>query len=121
MSKEQAGKLILETILLFLKHPLLSEKRMLSLLHMFKQYLIKVRTNVLFILIIQTPRIPPELITSGLSIIKAYYMWPRPYGDVARDILQLLTIEQKAPGTTLRQRLLEENPELIKGSSKNGK
>src|SRR5690348_15438756 len=43
--KPQKIKLVFENILLFLKHPLLSEKRMLSLLFMIKQYILKVKTK----------------------------------------------------------------------------
>eukprot|EP01114_Cavostelium_apophysatum_P010369 TRINITY_DN2400_c0_g1_i3.p1 TRINITY_DN2400_c0_g1~~TRINITY_DN2400_c0_g1_i3.p1 ORF type:complete len:869 (+),score=260.87 TRINITY_DN2400_c0_g1_i3:249-2855(+) len=107
--KEQTSKLILETILLFLKHPLLSEKRMLSLLHVFKQYLI------------QSPKVPFELLQNAISVVKSYYLWPLPFGDVARDVLQMLTIEMKAPGTAMRKRMTEENPELLKGTHKTGK
>mmetsp|Transcript_21886 Transcript_21886/g.30594 ORF Transcript_21886/g.30594 Transcript_21886/m.30594 type:complete len:867 (+) Transcript_21886:249-2849(+) len=98
-----AGKLILETILLFLKHPLLTEKRMLSLLHMLKQY------------VILCPEFFPETLVNGLNIVKSYYLWPRPYGDVARDVLQLMSIELKAPGESLRKKLIEENPDILKG------
>jgi len=107
--KPQRNKLIFETILLFLKHPLLSEKRMLSLLFMLKQY------------ITQSPKTPTEILTSALSIVRPYYLWPRPYSDVARDVLQMLTIELKSPGATMRKILIEENPDLIKGSPKSGR
>jgi len=106
---DHKAKLILETILLFLKHPLISEKRVLTLLYMLKQYFI------------QCPKVFPDLLNNAISIVKTYYFWPRPYGDMARDILQFLTIERKAPGAALRKRLSEENPELLKGSPKSGK
>ena len=103
------SKLIFETILLFLKHPLLSEKRMLSLLHMLKNYIIK------------SPKVLPDVLSSALSIVRPYYLWPRPHSDVARDVLQLLTIELKSPGAAFRKVLAEECPELSKGSTKTGK
>ena len=52
---------------------------------------------------------------NGLNIVKSYYLWPRPYGDVARDVLQLMSIELKAPGEALRKKLIEENPDILKG------
>lgn len=75
------------------------------------------------------------MIKLTLGIIKNYYLWPRPYGDVARDLLQLLTLELKAPGiifiifiifllnkgTTLRKMIFEENPDLLKNITKTGK
>jgi hypothetical protein len=48
-------------------------------------------------------------------------LWPRPYSDVARDVLQMLTIELKSPGAAMRKVLMEENPDLIKGTPKTGR
>jgi hypothetical protein len=60
-------------------------------------------------------------VQAALSVVKSYYLWPKPYGDVARDVLQLLTIEMKSPCAALRRRIIEENPELLKGSRKTGR
>ena len=99
------SKLIIETILLFLKHPLLSEKRMLCLLHMLKSY------------ITRSPKLSYELLSSALTIVRPYYLWPRPHSEVAREVLQMLTIELKSPGAALRKIITEECPELNKGGN----
>lgn len=37
-----------------------------------------------------------------------YYIWPRPFADCARDVLELLSLEIKAPGAAFRSRFIEE-------------
>lgn len=61
------------------------------------------------------------MIISALLVVKPYYLWPKPYCDVARDILQMLTIELKSPGAAIRKVLLEENPDLVRGTPKHGR
>lgn len=97
--------LMFEKMFFFMKHPLLTEQRVLSLLLIFREFL-----NL-------TQKIPVD----ALPIVKAYYLWPKPVGEVARELLQELTIEKKSPGHAMRQQFLEENPELLRSLSRTGK
>ena len=54
------------------------------------------------------------MITAGHMLIqRKYYLWPIPYSNLARDILQLLTLEKKAPGHGLREQFYAEHPQLV--------
>ncbi len=90
---------------MFMKHPLLTEQRVLSLLLIFREFL-----NL-------TQKIPVE----ALPIVKTYYMWPKPVGEVARELMQAITVEKKSPGHAMRQQFLEENPELLRTLNRTGK
>jgi hypothetical protein len=48
-------------------------------------------------------------------VVKQYYLWPCPYGDVAKELLNLLSVELKSAGSGMRELFIEENPELEKG------
>eukprot|EP01119_Soliformovum_irregulare_P008913 TRINITY_DN2200_c0_g1_i3.p1 TRINITY_DN2200_c0_g1~~TRINITY_DN2200_c0_g1_i3.p1 ORF type:complete len:847 (-),score=229.92 TRINITY_DN2200_c0_g1_i3:85-2625(-) len=108
LTRSKKGPIIIEKILIYLKHPLVTEKRMLALLHMLKQYFIK------------APQTSPDLLRNAMITVKNYYLWPRPYGDVAREVLQMLTMETKSPGFAMRKRMATENPDLIR-APKTGK
>jgi len=45
-----------------------------------------------------------------------YYLWPKPYSDLAKEVLGMLSIEQKTPGAAMRHRLIREVPSIIGGS-----
>eukprot|EP01113_Clastostelium_recurvatum_P023155 TRINITY_DN2767_c2_g1_i2.p1 TRINITY_DN2767_c2_g1~~TRINITY_DN2767_c2_g1_i2.p1 ORF type:complete len:942 (-),score=292.73 TRINITY_DN2767_c2_g1_i2:45-2669(-) len=99
-TKEKKHKAILDSILLFLKHPLLPENRMLTLLQMLKHF------------IIICPSIHPSTLSQALTLVKNYYLWPRPYGDFAREVLPVLTMEAKSPGSVMRALIFQETPSL---------
>ncbi|KYQ92764.1 hypothetical protein DLAC_05341 [Tieghemostelium lacteum] len=94
------SKMVFDNLFLFLKHPLLMEKRMLYFLQMLKHYLLV------------TPVISPQTITAAMSIVKNYFLWPKPYCDFARELLEILSIEEKCPGSYFRSVLSLEVPSL---------
>lgn len=50
-----------------------------------------------------------------IQVVTPYYIWPRPYSDSAREVIEVASIELKAPFTAFRTTLMEENPALIPG------
>ena len=54
-----------------------------------------------------------------MLIQRKYFLWPKPYSDLAKDILQLLTVEKKAPGHGLREQIYSEIPQLISDKESN--
>ena len=57
-----------------------------------------------------------EYILEGAYIfLQRYFLWPKPYSDLAHQILQVLTLEKKAAGSALRDRFLIEHPPLLGG------
>jgi hypothetical protein len=49
----------------------------------------------------QSTKIAPEILESAIEVVKQYYLWPCPYGDVAKELLHLLSIELKSAGASL--------------------
>lgn len=43
-----------------------------------------------------------------------YYLWPRPYGDYAREVMEILSSEARNPGHFLRSMILHEFPSVLK-------
>ena len=69
----------------------------------------------------QCPQVPPAVVTSMFSLIrKKYYIWPKPYSNVAKDVLQMLSIENMCPGHHLRARFLRQHPAIL-SKPQNGK
>ena len=59
----------------------------------------------------------PETVSTLYSLIQnKYYLWPKPYSDLAKEVLGMLSIEQKTPGAAMRHRLIREVPSIIGGS-----
>lgn len=108
-SNRLISQVAFDTIFIFLKHPLISERKMLALLHMLRQWLTL------------SPHTPREVLESAMAAGKTFFLWPQPFGEAARELLQMITVEMKAPGAALRKRILDENPHLAKGVSKTGK
>eukprot|EP00602_Paraphysomonas_sp_CaronLab_P007341 CAMPEP_0185034502 /NCGR_PEP_ID=MMETSP1103-20130426/24456_1 /TAXON_ID=36769 /ORGANISM="Paraphysomonas bandaiensis, Strain Caron Lab Isolate" /LENGTH=1089 /DNA_ID=CAMNT_0027571189 /DNA_START=131 /DNA_END=3400 /DNA_ORIENTATION=+ len=46
------------------------------------------------------------------EVLIGLYKWPRPYGLIARDLLEFISVEKRSPGYHLRQRILAENPDM---------
>ncbi|EGC29962.1 hypothetical protein DICPUDRAFT_99674 [Dictyostelium purpureum] len=92
---------ILSCLLLFLKHPLLTKRKVLILLQMLKH------------LLLITPVISPGTIETALTLVKTYYHWPKPYCTFAKEILELLSLESKCPGSYFRNMLTVEFPSII--------
>lgn len=63
--------------------------------------------------IIKRPGKYGTIFASTFLLLQKYYLWPKPYSDLACEILELLTIEQKAPGDALRTLFFNEHPEII--------
>lgn len=100
-------RVIFDTVLLFLKHAkIVQEPRLLCLLHMLRSFITTVPTccwrslaqGTDDSLSIQCPNVDSDIIENIIHHVKQYYLWPWPYGNVARELLQLLTIELKSPG-----------------------
>ena len=45
-------------------------------------------------------------------VLMGLYKWPKPYGRVAKELLDFLHLERRSPGCHLRDRIFEENPAL---------
>mmetsp|Transcript_24106 Transcript_24106/g.40950 ORF Transcript_24106/g.40950 Transcript_24106/m.40950 type:complete len:1178 (-) Transcript_24106:181-3714(-) len=43
-------------------------------------------------------------------VLVGLYKWPKPYGIVAKDLLDFIHLERRSPGCHLRERIIEENP-----------
>eukprot|EP00004_Rigifila_ramosa_P003994 TRINITY_DN1437_c1_g2_i1.p1 TRINITY_DN1437_c1_g2~~TRINITY_DN1437_c1_g2_i1.p1 ORF type:complete len:794 (-),score=204.08 TRINITY_DN1437_c1_g2_i1:87-2468(-) len=93
--------LIFETISLFLKHPLITSGRLLSLLHVVRGF------------VTLTPGLDRAQITTLIAMIKPYFLWPLPYGTVAKDVLLFLHRELRDPGAAFRAALAAEHPQLF--------
>lgn len=46
------------------------------------------------------------------EVLIGLYKWPKPYGIIAKDVLDFVSLERRSPGCHLRDRILSENPEL---------
>lgn len=109
VTKDRVSNNILDTVLLFLRHPLLPEGRMLCLLYLLARF------------ILQAPQVQPKFLSAGLSLVKNYYLWPRPFGDFARSVLEVITLEARSPGAPLRNQILRDYPMLLKDAFYTGK
>lgn len=45
-------------------------------------------------------------------VLIGLYKWPKPYGIIAKDLLDFIYLERRSPGCHLRERIMEENPSL---------
>eukprot|EP01133_Synstelium_polycarpum_P012616 gene12616-14807_t len=102
------SKAIFDNLFLFLKHPLLLEKRMMFFLQMLKHYLLV------------SPVFAPSALQSSMSIVKTYFLWPRPHCDFAAELLELLSIEYQCPGAYFRSMLASEFPSIMASPSSIG-
>ncbi len=82
------------------KSPHVTKTVLLSLLHILKE------------LIIHCPLADKSYVEKFAAVIRSFYTWPNPCGSEAAHVLKILNDEIKAPGATLRERLLVENPLL---------
>jgi len=51
---------------------------------------------------------PVSLYATIQQRVSQFYLWPRPWADCARDVLELLSLDIKAPGAAFRSRFVEE-------------
>ena len=86
-----------------LLHPSVSEAMLLPLLHMLRVSL----ANTSFPPLALLPRI--------IAVVTPYYIWPRPFSDAAREVIEVASIELKSPGTAVRTTMMEETPSLVPG------
>jgi Phosphoinositide 3-kinase gamma adapter protein p101 subunit len=101
---ETSSNIVFDKVLLFLKHPGISESRLMVLLHMLFTFLIQSGTTHL------------DLLSYALSVVRQYFTWPLPFAEMVRSTLSLLTLELKSPGNALRRSLFSEHPELRPGT-----
>eukprot|EP01102_Stenamoeba_stenopodia_P012433 TRINITY_DN3933_c0_g1_i2.p1 TRINITY_DN3933_c0_g1~~TRINITY_DN3933_c0_g1_i2.p1 ORF type:complete len:506 (-),score=82.35 TRINITY_DN3933_c0_g1_i2:1028-2545(-) len=52
---------------------------------------------------------------------KKFFMWPWPCGNVAAKLLEIMSVESKAPGTLFRSTFLKEYPGLLSSNKPTGK
>lgn len=78
-------------------HPVVAETTLLALLHMLRSFMA------------MGPVTDREFLKRIMPRIQQFYLWPCPYGNVAREILQILHNEIMSPGFTMRQQLLRES------------
>jgi hypothetical protein len=45
-------------------------------------------------------------------VLVGLYKWPKPYGIIAKDLLDFIYLERRSPGCHLRERIIAENPLL---------
>lgn len=45
-------------------------------------------------------------------VLIGLYKWPKPYGIIAKDLLDFIYLERRSPGCHLRARIIDENPFL---------
>eukprot|EP01117_Protostelium_nocturnum_P004928 TRINITY_DN1785_c0_g3_i1.p1 TRINITY_DN1785_c0_g3~~TRINITY_DN1785_c0_g3_i1.p1 ORF type:complete len:841 (-),score=305.99 TRINITY_DN1785_c0_g3_i1:168-2690(-) len=106
--KNHQTKFIFDNLFVFLKHhSLIPPNRLLVLLHIVNQF------------VSYTPHATAEHIQTALSLCKSFYLWPSPHGDYARELMQILSIEAKAPGTAFRKAIIDENP-MLRGNPGTG-
>lgn len=97
--------LVLESCNLYLKYPLITPGRVLSLLQLIRlciftcPYSYSHSGNI-------------NLLKESITRIKPYFLWPLPYGQIAKDHLVLISRELKCPGALLRSILYLERPHL---------
>eukprot|EP00029_Vermamoeba_vermiformis_P005153 TRINITY_DN1713_c0_g1_i1.p1 TRINITY_DN1713_c0_g1~~TRINITY_DN1713_c0_g1_i1.p1 ORF type:complete len:838 (+),score=124.72 TRINITY_DN1713_c0_g1_i1:87-2600(+) len=97
----QFTNMLFDVTIDYFRHPSLSEEMVLALMHTFKSYLTAV------------PHPPASLMKKALERLKQYYLWPKPYSEYAKDVLDLITLEIRAPGAGYRSRFVEEFPHLV--------
>ncbi|KAL6076097.1 1-phosphatidylinositol-3-kinase regulator [Balamuthia mandrillaris] len=101
---------LFDAVLMFLKHPLLvAEERLLSLLHLLRTF------------ITSSQNLNEKLIQTLIELIRPYYLWPLPHGLVAKELLQMLSIELKSRGSAIRSQFFEDVPELVEGYKPSGR
>lgn len=105
---QESSNFVFEQIIGMLQHPSVSESLLMPLLHMLRVYL----SNTSFPPLSLLPRI--------IAAVTPYYIWPRPFSDAAREVIEVASIELKSPGTALRTTMLEETPSLVPGMPSSG-
>lgn len=98
---------VMRELLQILRFPSLESQAMVALLFMLRSFLL---TN---------PVIPPKLLEEAGKSIQPYFLWPNPYGSIAKDMLRFITNELRSPGSAHRFAAIEEFPELA-GKRGNG-
>lgn len=77
-------------------NPKVAETTLLSLLHMLRNFMSL------------APVTDRAFLLKSIQTVQQFYLWPCPYGNVARDTLVLLQRELLGPGSAMRARLLSE-------------
>lgn len=97
-------RILFDGVLTLLKQSkTMRDAQLLTLLHMLRGF------------VVVSPKLDPEILENAIEVVKQYYLWPCPYGDVAKELLNLLSVELKSAGSGMRELFVEENPELEKG------
>ncbi|KNC49530.1 uncharacterized protein AMSG_11887 [Thecamonas trahens ATCC 50062] len=97
-----------DNLLLFLKHPGITEGRLLSLLYMIRLFVATPTSNPL----------PTPTIMSLITTVKQFYLWPLPYASVAKTLLRELSRELRVPGSMWRDAYLRSNASLLEADAR---
>lgn len=83
--------------------PILAQSTLMALLHILRE------------LMMLRPITDTTFIKRVLHVAQTFYLWPLPYGRVAKEILHLLQWELYVPGAIQRMRLIEDAQSTDKG------
>lgn len=100
MLEPQRARETIEACLAVMDHASITDESVLSLLFMLRTF------------IPYCPIPPTDLYHKLVERVTKFYLWPQPYSDCARDLLELLNVEIKSPGTAMRARIHEESPSV---------
>lgn len=100
MMEPQRARETLEACIAVMEHPSITDNMVLSMMHM-------VRTFLHY-----CPMPPIDLYPKLVEQATRFYLWPRPFSDCARDLLEVLAVEIKSPGAALRARIHEETASI---------
>eukprot|EP00002_Diphylleia_rotans_P000581 TRINITY_DN102_c0_g1_i13.p1 TRINITY_DN102_c0_g1~~TRINITY_DN102_c0_g1_i13.p1 ORF type:complete len:866 (-),score=175.01 TRINITY_DN102_c0_g1_i13:5874-8471(-) len=90
---------IYEGLLTLLRHPSMRSGRLLCLLQLLKEY-IQIRSP------------STSCCQTLIQIVRQFYLWPLPYGALAKELLEMLVNELKFPGCSLRETFYSDFPQL---------
>lgn len=95
---------IFQTLVDSLNDPAITDDIAQSILHMLRIFLI------------YCPHPPTDLLPKIISSVKPFFVWPIIFSNSAMNVINLVSLEIKAPGAGLRSKLIEEIPLLLPNS-----
>jgi hypothetical protein len=57
-----------------------------------------------------SPTADQNFMQRACNVLIGLYRWPRPYGVIAQDLLNFISVERRSPGCHLRDRIISEHP-----------
>eukprot|EP00003_Mantamonas_plastica_P012136 TRINITY_DN220_c0_g2_i4.p1 TRINITY_DN220_c0_g2~~TRINITY_DN220_c0_g2_i4.p1 ORF type:complete len:500 (-),score=185.79 TRINITY_DN220_c0_g2_i4:1392-2870(-) len=92
------------TALLLLQNQDVSKGRLVSLLHLVKE------------IVVRYPFFGTDKLRNALTTVRPFYLWPMPYGALAREVLEAIDDELSSPGISLFNRFDQIYPEFLTGT-----